>query len=491
MFNGLLAAGKAAFFVLELPFKGIEAVRGAVRGKKLVLGDARWSTWSDARKSKYLGGEGLIIGQVSGKLLRLAEPWHVISYGASGSGKTAGLIVPNVLANWGQVNIVFDPKGREVERTTRAYLESRGVRVVCLDPTEPYRSAVYNPLTYLQRCDGYDYAAELRGVVQEVVPNGDPREEHFNRLAQMIGAGVLDDVLRDGGDSYGIGEVSERLLTQRPEQLRLYMEGLAAGGSVQARAAAQAYNTAGDKEKGSHFTTLAKRFELWLDKGVQEVSSGKGIDWQEIFTSGQHTTVFIQPPANLMDYYGAWARVVIGCALSEAQRIYRQRGEPLQQRVCFLIDEAWALGQSARIENAIRTVRAANIQIVMCFQSPSQLKEIYNNAGSVQDSCDVWQVSGGEKNADLLRQASDLVGDTTVQTLSENKSEGGSSESKSETARRLIKPEEIRGMDKYEQLVFVGSLVFKDKKPYWRHIKGLAAGVEKAGLKALTKAAAG
>lgn len=68
---------------------------------------------------------------------------NVLIVGASGSGKTWGIVTPNLLQASGSY-IVSDPKGNLYDRYGD-YLRQKGYRVRLLDFIRPERSCHYNP----------------------------------------------------------------------------------------------------------------------------------------------------------------------------------------------------------------------------------------------------------------------------------------------------------------------------------------------------------
>ena len=72
---------------------------------------------------------------------------NVLVVGASGTGKTRGIVEPNILRATGSY-IISDPKGRLYDQYKK-YLENKGYEVLLLDFTKPQRSKCYNPMKYI------------------------------------------------------------------------------------------------------------------------------------------------------------------------------------------------------------------------------------------------------------------------------------------------------------------------------------------------------
>lgn len=117
-------------------------------------GDARLATRRDLKKAGLLGSTGLILGRFSGCYIRMPETLSAILIAPPGSGKTAGIAIPNLVADWPEHRpvcgvtalgrlmrartycrhpsfIVNDPKG-ELFQKTSAHWRRRGFNVVKL-----------------------------------------------------------------------------------------------------------------------------------------------------------------------------------------------------------------------------------------------------------------------------------------------------------------------------------------------------------------------
>lgn len=77
-------------------------------------------------------------------------------FGTSGSGKTRGYVLPNILRTKGSI-VTIDSKN-QLYRKTKDQLEAKGYRVDLIDFDEPLHSTIgYNPLDFIRKeSDGRD-----------------------------------------------------------------------------------------------------------------------------------------------------------------------------------------------------------------------------------------------------------------------------------------------------------------------------------------------
>ena len=99
--------------------------------------------------------------------------------GGSGTGKTGGYVIPNLLNPYGNM-IVSDTKGR-LYKETKKVLENAGYHVMKIDFIHPRESVGYNPLLSIRETeDGYNQL-DIMTVVSKILPleEGKNRDDRF------------------------------------------------------------------------------------------------------------------------------------------------------------------------------------------------------------------------------------------------------------------------------------------------------------------------
>ena len=99
--------------------------------------------------------------------------------GGSGTGKTGGYVIPNLLTPYGNM-IVSDTKGR-LYKETKKVLENAGYHVMKIDFIHPRESVGYNPLLSIRETeDGYSQI-DIMTVVSKILPleEGKNRDDRF------------------------------------------------------------------------------------------------------------------------------------------------------------------------------------------------------------------------------------------------------------------------------------------------------------------------
>ena len=99
--------------------------------------------------------------------------------GGSGTGKTGGYVIPNLLTPYGNM-IVSDTKGR-LYNEMKTVLENAGYHVMKIDFIHPRESVGYNPLLSIRETeDGYSQI-DIMTVVSKILPleEGKNRDDRF------------------------------------------------------------------------------------------------------------------------------------------------------------------------------------------------------------------------------------------------------------------------------------------------------------------------
>ena len=161
---------------------------------------------------------------------------NVLAVGAPGSGKTASIVVPNLL----QANdsyIVSDPKGRLYRQYAR-YFKGKGYNVKLLDFTHPERSSHYNPFAYIHTTKDvikmanslafqkdmtsfskdpfWDYAAFLL-YCAVIAYLSFECPERMRTIQNMVSLILMCQVTDDNEKSNALDKIMQRLKEKKPE----------------------------------------------------------------------------------------------------------------------------------------------------------------------------------------------------------------------------------------------------------------------------------
>lgn len=117
---------------------------------------------------------------------------NVVVIGGSGSGKTRGYVIPNLLQ--GEISyVVLDPSGEILRATGNFLRDKKGYRIRVLNLVDPDTSSRYNPFVYLRNDDDVDRMVEnfWKATTQEGAQRGeqiwdDTAKELLSALAYFL-----------------------------------------------------------------------------------------------------------------------------------------------------------------------------------------------------------------------------------------------------------------------------------------------------------------
>jgi type IV secretion system protein VirD4 len=467
-----ILAGGGLFFVTLLALLPVTGGALVARPSE-AMGSAAWGRPRDLKKR-----EGLLLGPMPGPLdrallrlgregrqdrfLRYDGEGHLLTVAPTGTGKGVGPILSNLLTYPGSV-VVTDPKAENAAVSRRYREEVLGQETVAYDPFQVTGdTASFNLLDAVDTGapTAIDDARMLSAMMVARRGRTSESSEHFLEEARDLLAGLILYVChRHEGGSKARSLVRVReLLTLDPDGFegllnRMSAEREACGGLIR-RAASRLLQKA-ERERSGVIST-AQRHTHFLDSPyIHEAVQSTTQDIRDL--PGRPMTAYLILPAEHVDTYAAWLRLMVTAAW---MGVVRSPVRP-ERRVLFLLDEFANLGRMDEIARALALVRGFGAQMWMFVQSLAQLESVYPDAWKAYLDVDVLQAFG-TNDLFTAEQISRIAGDETV--LAGGASQGRTSGRQSrrsrgamltERSRRLLLPDEVRRLDPDHQLLFL------------------------------------
>jgi len=376
---------------------------------------------------------------------------HTLLVAPNGTGKTAGLIVPNLLAEAGRRSLVIaDAKG-ELAKLTGAHL--RGVlgadQVHILDFLDPTLSVGYNPLAYVT-----DAASAALFAEAWVANTGTSKEAFWDNTARtLIGAAALHLVGTADGAPPPLAALVDLLCGDPARAIR---GRLAESPVPEVRRLARAF-LANLEENGkllaSVFSELAPRFACLDYEQVRRVTAVNELDLAGLAA---------RPGALYVGLDLAYADLLApltGClylhlfkTLADTARA--QPSGQLPTPVLAYLDEFGVLGRIPQFPARMATIRASRFGVVLVVQALHQIAATYGREGAATILTNATtklclaRVSG--EDADYFSR---LTGTATVHSRSRGRSRATvapladrGTVGAGEAARPLLTPDELRTM---------------------------------------------
>ncbi|OUQ11097.1 conjugal transfer protein TraG [Enterococcus cecorum] len=408
---------------------------------------------------------------------------NLMIIGDPGSGKTFNVLKPNIL----QTNASFlitDPKGLLI-RECGAFLEKMGYKIKVFDLNTLLNSDHFNVFKYIKT--ELDIDKVLEWITEGTKKTDNQGEDFWIKAEGLLIRSFLAFLWIDGQDNDylpHIGMVADMLrFVKRREKNKpspveeWFEEQNERHPNNYAYRQWTLFNDLYEAEtRASVLGIAAARYSVFDHSQVVDLVRNDTMDiesWNE-----EKTAIFVTIPETT-DSYNFLAAIFI----STAMEVLRDKvdkvltGEIAYRQLLhfrFWIDEFANIGRIPNIDKALASFRSRNMSIAIFLQALDQLKTMYKYGwASMANLCATVIFLGGDEEA-TVKYLSERIGSQTIGTrkYSHNKGrQGGGSENRDYTGRKLLFPDEIGRLNGDECLVFITKEnVFKDEKfPVFDH----------------------
>ncbi|UIY43504.1 type IV secretory system conjugative DNA transfer family protein [Methylobacterium radiotolerans] len=352
-----LVGGVAAGWV------GTPKLKGPERDPRGTYGDARWT--SVAERARMRAGLEVGTDPVTGRTVRFAVKGNLVSIAPPRTGKTSGLLIPNLLAPeasaWFGPVVVIDPKGEAYAATARRR-RALGRRVVCLDPVDIVGGVdTWNPLLTIDPDD----ILYLQRLARALLPSSVSAEGQYfhDRAADVIVAGFLA--------ARAEGEATARRVSQYLADLTLFAKVLKTMPADPSRKVAVLLD-ADAKTRDPILSTAAQAFQWCDDPRLQRLTATSTLDLRAVCRG--EADLFITLPTEDMRGLAPLIRWLLTELFTSVRR-----HRPTERLVVF-IDEARVLGRFDEIVLASGELPGYNASLWTFWQDRSQLLGLYGEA---------------------------------------------------------------------------------------------------------------
>lgn len=459
-------------------------------------GTARWATEQEIRSSYALvpfrvadwragrnlpEAQGLVLGSRDGRkggitALVDSDDIHCLMIGASGVGKTAYFLYPNLeyACACGMSCFISDTKGDLARNCGTIATKCYGYHVAVVDLRNPTRSDGYNLMTlinhYMDKARaGNDISARARA------------EKYVKILAKTI---VSPKGSEDYGQNAYFYEAAEGLLTsvilllaeflppdeEHPTERRhivsvfkLVQELLAPSDTRgknwfhvlmdklpdahKARWFAGAALSTSEQAMASVMSTVLSRLNAFLDSELEQVLCFDSSINAEQFVSEKSLIFLILPEEDTSKNF--IAGLMIQTLSRELFMIADENNGRLPKRVMFYCDELGTM-PAFDILPLFSAGRSRGLTMVPIIQSLAQLEKNYGKEGAeiLTDNCQDTIFGGFAPNSQTAEKLSKALGSRTVLSGSVSKGKNDPSQSLQMIERPLMTPDELKSLPK-------------------------------------------
>ena len=456
-------------------------------------GTARWATDAEIRKTYALVPfqaaswrkglhrpevQGLVLGSISHKhgitALVDKDDVHCLMIGASGVGKTAYFLYPNLeyACASGMSFLALDTKG-DLARNYGAIAEKYyGYHVSVVDLRNPTRSDGYNLMTLINhymdaaqatgslaaRAKAEKYAKILAKTI--VSPNGDAdygQNAYFYDAAEGLLTSVVlllaeflpPERKQERRHIVSVFKLVQELLAPsgqgKKTGFQVLMDNLPS--THKARWFAGAALNTSEQGMASVMSTVLSRLNAFLDSELEQVLCFDSAIDAEHFAAEKSAIFLVLPEEDSTKNF--MAGLMIQNLSRELFSVADEHGGKLQNRVVFYCDELGTM-PPFDILPLFSAGRSRKLTLVPIIQSLAQLEKNYGKEGAeiIGDNCQDTIFGGFAPNSQTAETLSKALGSRTVLTGSVSKGKDNTSQSLQMAERALLSPDELKNLPK-------------------------------------------
>ena len=459
-------------------------------------GTARWATAQEVKKTfatvpfdvtSWREGknlpkvQGLILGSTQrGKQLDALvdrDDVHCLMIGASGVGKTAFFLYPNLefACASGMSYVALDTKGDLSRNYGTIAKKYYGYHVSVIDLRNPTRSDGSNLLTLINRymdiarehpdnlaarAKAEKYAKILAKTI--VNPGGDDQDRGQNAFFYDAAEGLLTSVIlllaeyvpldsagHEKRHIVSVFKLVQELLAPSGQNkktgFQVLMDNLPS--THKARWFAGAALNTSEQGMASVMSTVLSRLNAFLDSELEQVLCFDSAIDAEHFAAEKSAIFLVLPEEDSTKNF--MAGLMIQNLSRELFSVADEHGGKLQNRVVFYCDELGTM-PPFDILPLFSAGRSRKLTLVPIIQSLAQLEKNYGKEGAeiIADNCQDTIFGGFAPNSQTAETLSKALGSRTVLTGSVSKGKDSTSQSLQMAERALLSPDELKNLPK-------------------------------------------
>lgn len=447
----LFASTSSYFFTREKGF--------GYTSEKKEDGYARWAKEGEIKKAKGVvrvpyvekeakaGGTPLVYDKEAAYVDNGES--HTLVIGATGSGKTQGIINPTVqmLIKGRESMIISDPKG-EIYHDNSGIMRELGYQIIILNFRDPQKGNCWNPyhLPYKYQKEGnFDKANELLNDLSlNIVVDGQGNDPFWQNSAASYLTGLSLALFEDAPEEeININSVNLMMTTGEDKYgASNYLKEYFHAKDPVSPACVNALGTvdAPNETKGGVVSVLKDKVKtLAVTKNLSEMLSKSDFDMDSI---GEKPTAVFMIIQDEKTTYHSLATIFVKQCYEALINVAQQHGGKLPVRTNFLLDEFANMPKFKDITTMVTAARSRQIRFTFIIQNFAQLKQNYgdHDAETIRGNCgNLIYLLTGELSA--LEEISKLCGDKLVRVGKDKKEETRPLVTVSELQR--MKPDEI------------------------------------------------
>lgn len=474
----------------------LNAAVNALGETPTTFGSSRWAMPDDLAEYGVLGSKGLRLGDAFGEPISYYGDRHLLTVAPTRSGKGTTQIIPNLLTYDGSV-LVIDPKGENALITAKRR-KDMGQNIHIVDPwgivnVAGVSKSTFNPLDWLDYTSS-EITENAMILADALVVTENHSDAFWGEEAKALLQGILLYVASDAEEDghRHLDRVRKILVSNTDELTEIFTKMAASAHHIIASTGNRCLQK--DPKLLSNVLASAQAQTHFLDSdNLRDNMMRSSFRFEDL--KSKPTTVYLVLPADRLNTFGRWLRLLIQQAITiNARNIEIKPTRP----VLFILDEFAALGRLSMVEQAYGLMAGFGIQLWGIVQDLNQLERIYDKGWQSFISNSGMINYFGSSDKMTAEYFSAMCGEQTVWNLSSavsnalgtNKSPSGGSASETKTdsdtraasQRKLIYPDELMRLKGGKQVAFVDNMhpLIADKTAWFDDddLKGLGVNLQ-------------
>jgi type IV secretion system protein VirD4 len=419
--------------------------------------DAHWATPQEMKKAKLFEKKGFMLGKYKGRYLVEYSFQHILLFAPTGSGKGVGFVIPNLLF-WDESVIVHDIKLENYEKTSGYRYSVLKQKVFLWNPADQKGvTHCYNPMDWVARDMG-----GLVDDVQKITKFLLPKEEFWTSEARSLATGLMLSLYADPSKPATLGETL-RLIRSEDLAYTLAVVLDTYGGTIHpvAYMNLNAFLNKADKERSGVCSTASSALELWSNPFVDTATSKSHLNIGTFRTIA--TSLFVGISPNNIERL----RPLLQIFYQQCATLFTNKMPSKSEKkgVMMMLDEFPTLGELNEIKIGIAYYRGYKVKLFLVVQDTEQLKDIYKDAGMNSFFANsYYRITFSSNTQGTAEMISRLLGKMAVESTAEKtKSKyidlnpGSKDSTVRKVERDLLKPQEIIGLPRDEEIILIES----------------------------------
>jgi type IV secretion system protein VirD4 len=439
-------------------------------------GQAKWGKPRLIPKMGLNVSEGIILGKLSGNLIRTNKPLSVLILAPPGTGKTSGIIIPTLLTCKNSM-VIHDPKGELYQLTSHA--RSKFSTVLLFDPRSE-ESVTFNVFAKeLLPEDSNDLHSYVYNVSTTLIrSNSNDKDKFFVDTARQMFTFIAEVLIHRNGET-NISSIRNYFLSHEKfdSEIKTLCSDDTLPISIKRDGNGILTSSSSAQQWAGVTGTLNQALLVFADSRVEDATSGDCHFTEKILRKGcednRPVSVYIRVRDEDKEKLAPLISMVFQ---SLSQQFITHAVEENDYQVTYVIDEFVRLGKINELKDLPSIARSSNLNAIFVAQDYDQITETYGKEAVpiLQTNC-AYKIVFRQNSYQTAEEMSKLIGPTTVRRRTHTKSidmapNSKKSVSSNEEGIPFFSAQKVLNMKKKECIVIVEGFPerpLRCKIPFW------------------------